>query len=90
MKIFSEIRKEGDNLAFDYWADADPSGELHEAGAILVENEVGDVRSGSGLQNVRYWGSAYTVANTGAALRAIQARLGGLGWRLTSSTAATL
>jgi hypothetical protein len=39
---FSAIRKEDKQWVFDYWAGTDPSGELHTAGAILVEAEVGD------------------------------------------------
>jgi len=85
MKIFSAIRKENDEWVFDYWADTDPSGELHNAGAILIEHEIGDVRPGSGLQNAKYWGSAYTTANTEAALRTVQARLIKLSWTLTTS-----
>jgi hypothetical protein len=85
MRIFSEIRKETDDWLFDYCADTDPSGELHSAGAILVECEIGDVRCGSGLQNARYWGKAYSASNTQAALRVVQERLGAMNWSQVSS-----
>ncbi|MGA2641330.1 MAG: hypothetical protein ABSG21_10570 [Spirochaetia bacterium] len=81
MGEFSAIRKEDEQWVFDYWAGTDPSGELHNAGAILAEAEVGDVRLGSGLQNATYWGKAYTETNTEAALRAVQANLIKLDWR---------
>lgn len=75
MKAFLAIRKEDKNWVFDYWSDSNPNGELHEAGAILIEVETGDVRLSSGLQNARYHGSAYTEANTEAASIAVQERL---------------
>jgi hypothetical protein len=91
IRRFSQrIRNEEDNWNFDYWASADPSGELHSAGAILVEHETGDVRLGSGLQNAEYWGSAYTVANSEAALETIQKRLANLGWTLANLMAVQL
>src|SRR5271157_680463 len=75
MKVFSAIWKEGDDWGFDYWANADPSSELHNAGAILVEREIGDIKLGSGLRNARYSGSAYTAANSEVALKTVQERL---------------
>ena len=83
MKQFSLIRKDDDNWVFDYWAGGEnPSGELHQAGAILVERETGDVRPGSGMQNPSYEGTAYTLPNTRDALAAVQAHLKGWGWQL--------
>ena len=81
MKEFSLIRKENDNWVFSYWAGGEnPSGELHQAGAILVERETGDVRPGFGLQNPSYEGAAYTLPNTKEALVTVQAHLKDLGW----------
>lgn len=89
MKEFSSIRKEDDNWVFDYWAGGEnPSGELHQAGAILVERETGDERPGSGLQNPSYEGTAYTLPNTRDALAAVQAHLKGWGWRLRAASIA--
>ena len=86
MKVFSAIWKEEDDWGFDYWANADPSGELHNAGAILVEREFGDVRPGSGLRNARYSGSAYTAANSEAALKTVQERLTRTNWTFGKAT----
>jgi hypothetical protein len=90
MKVLSAIRKEDKNWVFDYWSDSNPNGEMHEAGAILIEVETGDVRPGSGLQNAWYCGTAYTEANTEAASIAVQERLGKLSWTLTTSGVAVL
>jgi hypothetical protein len=90
MKTFSAVGKHNDAWLFDYWAGTDPSGELHSACAILGECETGDVRLGSGLQNVMYLGKAYTTANTEAALKIVQARLTKSSWTLITSDVAML
>jgi len=81
MKEFSAIRKENEEWLFDYRADTNPGRELALAGAILTHQERGEVGLGSGLQNARYQGSAYTRPNTEYVLRAVQERLRTWGWR---------
>lgn len=81
MKELSEAFEDDEGVwLFRYSADKNPSGELHNAGAILSENIIHDTRIDFESQNVEYRGSAYTEANTRDALESVRERLMEKGW----------
>jgi AAA15 family ATPase/GTPase len=82
LKEFTEAYKDDEGfLRFRYWADVDPSGELHDVGTILAGNAVSDINhTSSGSPNAEYWGSANIEPNTRSAFEAAKNRLIQLGW----------
>jgi len=82
MKEFSRIREDDGCFIFDYWADSDPSGELHNLGAILVESPIpGDSRIESGMKSNAYCGVAEAKDNTEISAKNIQTQLIERGWK---------
>ena len=82
MKEFTEPHKDDEGFwVFRYWADEDPSGELHTVGAILVESTTTDLTLVSGSQSKEYRGLAQ-IDNFDIA---IKAELMLAGWELRKS-----
>jgi hypothetical protein len=81
MKQFLEPIQEGKLWVFRYYADEDPSGDLHSVGAHFSGDQIHDISGLFRSKKAEFSGTAYSTSGTKEEAETIQTSLLGNGWK---------